>query len=78
MNKTYILEILQKAGWAALYGALAEIIATQNLNKSTIFIALLSAGIRGFIVFATTISDSLNKKTDKSYGFNRKNWKNYL
>jgi hypothetical protein len=48
-----------KALWAAIYGAIAEFAAFQKLDKSTIYVALISALARGVIIFATTFKDAV-------------------
>jgi len=78
MNKEYILTLLKKAAWAALYGALASLAVTQTVNAETFMIAGVTALARAGIAFFTTIQDAMTKKTNKSYGFGGKNWKEYL
>jgi hypothetical protein len=78
MNKEYMKTILIKAGWAAVYGALAELSVTQSFSKETLWIALGVAISRGAISFFTTIKDELKKNTKKSFQFDKKSWKQLL
>lgn len=80
MNKEYWLDLLQKAGWAGLYGAIAAFAAFQNLGPETLVAAGVCAAARGATVFLTTIGDAIKEDyglvTDR--GMKKVTWKNNL
>jgi len=81
MDWTYWKQILIRAGWAAIYGAIADLTITQDMNWHTLIVALSVAGIRALIIFLTTIKESLQtrKTTASSFGFGvKQTWKKFL
>lgn len=54
-------DLLMKALFAAIYAALSEIVVTKSLDTSTLYVALITAAIRGALVFFATINDFLQK-----------------
>ena len=81
MDWIYWKQLLIRAGWAAIYGALADLAITQNMDWHTLVVALSVAGIRALIIFLTTIKESLEtgRTTAKSFGFGTKStWKKYI
>lgn len=78
MNKQYLLDILKKAGMAAIYGLLASIVATQNLNGEAFEIAALVAVARALIIFFSTFKDELEPTTAGKQIFKRTGWKQHF
>ena len=78
MNKEYWKHLLYKAGFAAFYGAVAEFSVTGNFSQETLYVAVVIAGLRGLIVFITTIQDEFKRTTSASYGMKKKDWRNLL
>ena len=72
--------LLIKAGWAALYGAIAELVVTQNISRETVWVALVAAATRGVIIFVTTLKEETQPKPvlAGSKAKIQKNWKNHL
>jgi len=56
-----IKQLLKKSGFAALYGAIADLAMTGVLDESTIMVALLVATARGTAIFFTEIANTLSE-----------------
>mgnify|MGYP001183551325 CR=1 FL=1 len=63
MNKEYLKSLAIKALWAAGYGALAEVLAIQKIDKTTLYVAVIAALARGIIIFVTTMKEGLTPST---------------
>jgi len=78
MANGYWKDLLIKAGWAAIYGAIAEFATIQHIDKNTLYVALASAGARAIIIFVSTIKDAVSKPTTAAKSVKTSTWKSRL